>query len=131
VTLLRINLKLCGLATLGYGNNRGASRHHTNHTCSALEARAFLLRASAFIDNGRLNRCSISTARSHKTGRKAVALYRLIFRNHETGATEMVEIQCDTDEQAITEARKRMNGRTVMIWHGDRWVSTFNTALAV
>jgi len=90
-----------------------------------LEARAFLLRASAFIDNGRLNRCSISTARSHKTGRKAVALYRLIFRNHETGATEMVEIQCDTDEQAITEARKRMNGRTVMIWHGDRWVSTF------
>jgi hypothetical protein len=54
-----------------------------------------------------------------------VALYRLIFRNHETGAIEEAEIQCDSDEQAIAEARERTNGRAVMIWHGDRWVGTF------
>jgi hypothetical protein len=57
-----------------------------------------------------------------------MTLYRLFFRNCETGIVGAVDLQCDTDEQAVAEARERADGREVMIWHGDRWVSTFEGA---
>jgi len=53
-----------------------------------------------------------------------MTLYRLFFRNRETGIVGAVDLLCDTDEQVIAEARKRADGREVMIWHGDRWVGT-------
>ena len=57
-----------------------------------------------------------------------MTLYRLFFRNCETGIVGAVDLQRDTDEQAVAEARKRADGREVMIWHGDRWVGTFEGA---
>ena len=54
-----------------------------------------------------------------------MSCYRVIFRNQETRVTEAAEIQCDSDNQAIAEARKKADGRTVVIWQDDRWVGTF------
>ena len=34
-----------------------------------------------------------------------MALYHFVFLDHETGIIDAAEIQCDTDEQVIAEAR--------------------------
>jgi len=54
-----------------------------------------------------------------------VALYRLFFHDDKTGTVLAVYVQCDSDEQAIAEARKEANGRRVVIWYDGRWVGTF------
>jgi hypothetical protein len=51
-----------------------------------------------------------------------VALYRFFFHDDKTGTVVAVYVQCDSDEQAIAEARKEANGRRVVIWCDGRWV---------
>ena len=51
-----------------------------------------------------------------------MTLYRLIFLNQDAGITGTAKIHRDTDEQAITEARNRANGRGVVILQGNRCV---------
>jgi len=54
-----------------------------------------------------------------------VPLYRLFFLNPEAGNTDIAEIQCDSDEKAIAEARRRADGGRVVIWCGGRCVGAF------
>jgi hypothetical protein len=51
-----------------------------------------------------------------------VTLYRLIFVDPHAGITGTAKIHCDTDEQAITEARSRAADRGVVILQDDRCV---------
>jgi hypothetical protein len=51
-----------------------------------------------------------------------VELYRLFFLNRENETTSTAKFQCDTDEQAIAEARARARGRKFIVWHGSRLV---------
>ena len=52
-------------------------------------------------------------------------LYRLFFLNDENETTATAKVQCDTDEQAITEARGRARGRKFVVWHDSRLVGVF------
>jgi hypothetical protein len=55
----------------------------------------------------------------------AVELCRLFFLNHEREITGTTKVQCDTDEQAIAEARSRARGRRFVVWRGERLVGVF------
>jgi hypothetical protein len=87
-----------------------------------LEARIPPIRASAFSDNGRLNRCSNSATRGQKCRENAVTLYRLIFLSHDHKITATTKVRCETDEQAIAEARNTADGRGVVILQDNRCV---------
>ena len=52
-------------------------------------------------------------------------LCRLFFLNHEHEITGTTKVQCDTDEQAIAEARSRARGRRFVVWRGERLVGVF------
>jgi precorrin-6x reductase len=49
-------------------------------------------------------------------------LYHLLIVDRRNEATVAAYVQCETDKQAVAEARKRAYGRRIMIWQGDRWV---------
>ena len=55
----------------------------------------------------------------------AVELCRLFFLNHEHEIIGTTKVQCDTDEQAIAEARSRARGRRFVVWRGTRLVGIF------
>ena len=55
----------------------------------------------------------------------AVELCRLFFLNHDHEVTGTTEIQCDSDEQAIAEARSRADGRRFVVWRSNRLVGIF------
>jgi hypothetical protein len=52
-------------------------------------------------------------------------LYRLFFLNHENETTGTATVQCETDEQAIAEARGRARWRRFVVWRGERLVGVF------
>ena len=47
-------------------------------------------------------------------------IYRLSAENRIVGVSEVVE--CETDQEAITEAKKKLDGLDVEIWQGPRVV---------
>lgn len=51
-----------------------------------------------------------------------MTLYRLIFIDQDAGITGTAKIRCDTDEQAITEARNKADGRGVVILQDGRCI---------
>jgi hypothetical protein len=51
-----------------------------------------------------------------------VTLYRLIFLSHEHKITATTKVRCETDEQAIAEARNTADGRGVVILQDNRCV---------
>ncbi len=51
-----------------------------------------------------------------------MALYRLFFVDRTDGATTAAFVQCNTDKQAVEEARKKADDYAVAIWQDDRWV---------
>ena len=52
-------------------------------------------------------------------------LCRLVFLNHEHEVTGTTKIHCDSDEQAIAEARTRADGRRFVVWRSNRLVDIF------
>ena len=54
-----------------------------------------------------------------------VELCRLFFLNHEHEVTGTTRLHCDSDEQAIAEARSRARGRRFVVWRGNRLVGVF------
>jgi hypothetical protein len=51
---------------------------------------------------------------------KAVTHYRFYFLNDENEITNAVDVECDTDEQAVAAARSRANGGNIEIWQAKR-----------
>jgi hypothetical protein len=54
-----------------------------------------------------------------------VELCRLVFLNHEHEITGTAKVHCDSDEQAIAEARTRADGRRFVVWRSNRLVGIF------
>jgi hypothetical protein len=55
----------------------------------------------------------------------AVELCCLFFLNHEHEVAGTTTLHCNTDEQAVAEARSRARGRRFVVWRGERLVGVF------
>jgi hypothetical protein len=54
--------------------------------------------------------------------RKRVTYYRLYFLDNARHIRQAVELQCDTDEEAIAEAKAKADGRELELWNRERLV---------
>jgi hypothetical protein len=52
--------------------------------------------------------------------------YRLYFLDHDNKIADAVDVDCETDEQAIAAAREKTNGRRIEIWQRRRRVGVFD-----
>lgn len=50
---------------------------------------------------------------------------RLYFFDHENRITNTIDIECDTDDQAVAAARMKADGCRVEIWQRNRRVGIF------
>ena len=53
--------------------------------------------------------------------------YRFYFLNQANRITDAVDLDCDTDEQAVATGREQAAGRRIEIWQRYRRVGVFET----
>jgi hypothetical protein len=54
-----------------------------------------------------------------------VVYYRVYFLDHKDRITDAVELDCDTDEEAIAAAEGHATGRKIEVWQQGRKVGVF------